>query len=73
MITITAPIPPAHSQSGSASGLTIEGMPPAFTSLAEIEVSEAVPESFLLGWADYQAGHVVDMDQALGDDAPPSM
>jgi hypothetical protein len=48
-------------------------MPPAFTSLAEIEVSEAVPESFLLGWGDYQAGRVVDMDQALGDDAPPSM
>ena len=28
------------------------------------------PESFLAGWADYEAGRVVDMHRALGDEPP---
>ncbi len=46
-------------------------MPQSVTAAARVEVSESIPESFLLGWADYQAGRVVGMDQALRDEPPP--
>jgi hypothetical protein len=36
-----------------------------------IEVHQSIPESFLAGWADYEAGRVVDMDKALNDEPPP--
>ena len=34
-------------------------------------LKEGLPESFLSGWVDYEAGRVVEMDRALGDEAPP--
>jgi predicted RNase H-like HicB family nuclease len=39
------------------------------TSAQIAAISEvSLPESFLAGWADYQAGRVVDMDRALEDE-----
>ena len=41
------------------------------TLLAEFGgVDHTPPESFLAGWADYEAGRVVDMHRALGDEPP---
>jgi len=38
---------------------------------AGVEFIEDMPESFLVGWNDYHAGRVVDMERALGDEPPP--
>jgi hypothetical protein len=38
---------------------------------AEALSEVSLPESFLAGWADYQAGRVVDMDRALEEEPPP--
>jgi hypothetical protein len=35
-----------------------------------LEGGHTPPESFLSGWADYEAGRVVDMDRALEEEPP---
>jgi hypothetical protein len=70
-IDITTRPPSIDSRNESAFVLRVSGMPQNFTTAAYIEVSEPVPESFMTGWADYQAGRVVDMERALGDEPPP--
>ena len=48
--------------SGSARTVTV----------ANLLVSQVeLPKSFLAGWADYEAGRVVDMERALEDEPPP--
>ena len=37
---------------------------------AFLEVSESIPESFLAGWADYEAGLLVDMHRVPGNQPP---
>jgi hypothetical protein len=72
MLHITTPeVTKVDTRNESAFALRISGMPQSFTAAAYIEVSESIPESFLAGWADYQAGRVVDMERALGDEPPP--
>jgi hypothetical protein len=72
MFHITTPdTTKVHTRNESAFVLRVSGMPQSFSAIAHIEVSEAIPESFLAGWADYQAGRVVDMERALGDEPPP--
>jgi hypothetical protein len=71
MVHITTPEPAINNRNQSAFVLRISGMPQSVTSSILMEVSESIPESFLAGWTDYQAGRVVDMDQALGDAPPP--
>ncbi len=70
MFYITTPEPVINNRNESAFVLEVSGMPPSITATARIEVSESIPESFLSGWADYQAGRVVGMDQALRDEPP---
>ena len=70
---ITTPeVTKVDTRNESAFALRVSGMPQSVTAAAYINVSESVPESFLSGWADYQAGRVVDMERALGDDPPPA-
>lgn len=71
MLYITTPTPPIDSRNESAFVMRVSGVPQSMTVAALVEVTESIPESFLLGWADYQAGRVVDMDQALRDEPPP--
>ncbi len=71
MLDITTPSPAIDSRNESAFDLHVSGVRQTITAAAWIEVSESIPESFFSGWADYQAGRVVDMDQALGDEPPP--
>jgi len=72
MLQISTPPPAIESRNESAFVLHVSGqVPQSVTVAAQLEVSEAIPESFLSGWADYQAGRVVDMDKALGDEPPP--
>jgi hypothetical protein len=72
MFAVTTPPPLVDTKNESAFVLHVSGMPPTFSQAAAVEVSESIPESFLAGWADYQAGRIVDMDRALGDEPPPS-
>jgi hypothetical protein len=59
MFHITTPeVTRVDTRNESAFVLRIAGMPRAFTAVAYIEVSESIPESFLAGWADYEAGRV---------------
>jgi hypothetical protein len=69
---IHTPPPTIDSRNESAFILRVSGTPQSFTTAAWIEVSEPIPESFLAGWADYEAGRVIDMEQALEDEPPPS-
>ena len=71
MFYITTPEPAIGNCNENAFVLRVSGMPQSMTAAALVEVSASIPESFLLGWADYQAGRVVDMDQALRDEPPP--
>jgi hypothetical protein len=71
MFYITTPEPVINNRNESAFALRVSGMPQSITAAALVEVSESIPESFLSGWADYQAGRVVGMDQALRDEPPP--
>ena len=73
MLFITTPPTPIDTRNESALVLRISGTPQSFTSATSVEVYEAIPESFLAGWADYKAGRVVDMDRALGDEQPPAV
>jgi hypothetical protein len=72
MLFITTPPTPIDTRNESAFVLRISGTTQSVTSAPIVEVSEPIPESFLLGWADYQAGRVVDMERALGDEQPPT-
>jgi hypothetical protein len=69
---ITTPPPEIDSRNESAFVLHVSGMARSFTVAASLDVSESFPESFLTGWADYQAGRVVDMERALRDEPPPA-
>lgn len=71
MFYITTPEPAIDNRNESGFVLRISGMPQSMTAAALVEVSASIPESFLSGWADYQGGRVVDMDQALRDEPPP--
>ena len=73
MFFVTAPPTPIDTRNEIAFVLHISGAPQSFTSAPMIEVSETLPESFVAGWADYQAGRVVDMERALGDERPPEV
>ena len=73
MLLISAPPTPIDTRNEVAFVLQISGAPESVTSSAMVEVNEVIPESFLAGWADYQAGRVVDMDRALGDEQPPGV
>jgi hypothetical protein len=71
MIHITTPEPPTANRNVNAFVLRILDTPQGVSTITQIEVSESIPESFLTGWTDYQAGRVVDMDRALSDEPPP--
>lgn len=71
MLHISTPPPAIDTRNESAFVLRISGTPLSVTTAPLIKVSEPIPESFLAGWADYQAGRVVDMERALGDEPPP--
>lgn len=71
MFYVTTPPQPIESRNESAFILQVSGMPTSLSVADHIEVSESIPESFLAGWADYQAGRVADMDQVLRGDEPP--
>jgi hypothetical protein len=71
MFYVTTPEPLIDNRNESAFVLQISGMPQSITSSPRLEVSVSIPETFFLGWADYQAGRVADMDQALRDEPPP--
>ena len=44
------------------------------TTTTAVEVSQIdLPESFLAGLADYEAGRIVDMERALEDEPPPGV
>jgi hypothetical protein len=73
MFFISTPPNPIDTRNESAFILQISGTPQSVTSAAVVEVTEPIPESFLAGWADYQAGRVVDMERALGDERPPAV
>jgi len=72
MLKITTPPPDIDSRNESAFILHVSTAPQTFTAAAWIDVSEPVPPSFLAGWADYQAGRVVDTERALGNEPPPA-
>jgi len=72
MLHISIPESKIDNRNPNAFLLKVSGMPQNVTSSAFIEVSESIPESFLAGWADYQAGRVVDMDRILGEEPPPA-
>ena len=72
MLHISIPESKIDNRNPNAFLLRVSGMPQNVTSSAFIEVSESSPESFLAGWADYQAGRVVDMDRILGEEPPPA-
>jgi hypothetical protein len=72
MLLISMPQTIATTHNESAFVLRISGTPESVTVAPIVEVAEPpIPDSFLAGWADYQAGRVVDMEQALGDEQPP--
>lgn len=71
MFAVTTPPPINDTRNESAFVLHVSNMPSNFSQAAAVEITEPVPASFLAGWADYQAGRVVDMDRALGDEPPP--
>jgi hypothetical protein len=73
MLFITTPPTPIDTRNESALVLQISGAPQSVTSAVVVEVYEPIPESFLAGWADYQAGRVVDMERALGEEPPPAV
>ena len=72
MLHITTPEPAIDNRNQIAFALKVSGMPQSVTSSFVLEVSESIPESFLAGWADYEAGRVVDMDRVLGNEPPPA-
>ena len=55
MFYITTPEPAIGNCNENAFVLRVSGMPQSMTAAALVEVSASIPESFLLGWADYQA------------------
>lgn len=73
MFDITTPELPTINRNVNAFVLRISGLGTfqSVSTITPVEVSESIPESFLAGWADYQAGRVVDMERALGDEPPP--
>jgi hypothetical protein len=71
MLHVTTRPPAIDSRNESAFVLHVSGVPQSFSVVARVEVSEAIPESFLFGWADYRAGRVVDIERTLGDEPPP--
>lgn len=74
MLTITTPPPAIDSRNESAFVMRVSGMAQSVTTTTVwVDVSQSMPESFLAGWADYQAGRVVDMERALGDKPPPTV
>jgi hypothetical protein len=44
----------------------------SYSETASLSGSEPIPESFLTGWADYEAGRVVDMARVLENEPPPA-
>ena len=72
-MTITTPAPSIDSRNESAFVMRVSGPAQSVTTAVWVEVSESLPESFLAGWADYQAGRVVDMERALEDEPPPTV
>jgi hypothetical protein len=75
MLIITTPAPTIESRNESALAMRVSGPARSVTTATAIrvEISELMPESFLAGWADYQAGRVVDMERALKDEPPPAV
>jgi hypothetical protein len=72
MLHIATPEPAIHNRNQIAFVLTVSTVPQTFTSSIPVDVSESIPQSFLEGWADYEASRLVDMDKAL-EDEPPSV
>ena len=74
MLTITTPPPAIDSANERALVMRVSGPVRTFTTATFIKLSQInPPESFLAGWADYEAGRIVDMDRALEDEPPPAV
>jgi hypothetical protein len=74
MLITTTPPPAINSGNESALLMRVSGPVRTVTTATFVKVSQVnPPESFLAGWADYEAGRVVDMTRALEDEPPSSV